>query len=362
MRISKKSAKKGAIFIALSLLCIFLLGISGNALGKAFLVSAWGYLPGTGLYLSEDKSYFRLALPSKSEDTSKIKNGNTPSSKEESFADTTPTGGTIGNIVKKHYSSTAGGLFLPFDGGALLKNVTSIPHEEVREHMKKEPSLKIETGTPEDKPQVLIYHTHTTESFEYVDKNTYDSAYNARTRDKTKNMVAVGDRITEKLKAAGIMTVHDSTEHDYPSYNGAYERSAETIKSYLEKYPSIKVMIDVHRDAITGNDGTRFGAVADIGGKKAAQLMIISGADNGKLNFPDFWSNLAFSGAVQTQLEADYPGLTRPILFDYRKYNQNLLPNSFLLEVGSHGNCLSESLYAGDLFGDSLVKVLLKTT
>ena len=360
MRISKKKIKKGAVFIALSLLCVFLLSVSGNALGKAFTVSAWGYLPGASLYISDkdSKSYFRLALPGRTSD-SEIKIGET-SSQEESFADTTPTGGTIGSIVKKHYASNAGGVFLPYDGGALLKNVTSIPHDEVREHMRNAPDLKIETGTAEDAPQVLIYHTHTTESFEYVDKSTYDSAYNARTRDKTRNMVAVGDRIVEKLKAAGIMTVHDDTEHDFPSYTGAYERSAETIKRYLEKYPSIKVMIDVHRDAISGDDGTRFGAVADVGGKKAAQLMIISGADNGKLNFPNFFSNLAFSSAVQTQLEEDSPGLTRPILFDYRKYNQNLLPNSFLLEVGSHGNCLTEAFYSADLFGDSLAKVLLK--
>ena len=358
MKISKKNIKKGAICIVFSLICVFLLRMYGNALGKAFLVSAWGYLPGSSLYLSGDKDYVRLTLPKPDSGAEKIKNGNNPPS--ESFSDTTPTGGITGSIIKKHYASAAGGLFLPFKGGALLKNVTEIPHDEVKTHMQNPPDLKIETNTPEDRPQVLIYHTHTTESFEYVDKNTYDNAYNARTRDKTKNMVAVGDKITGKLKAAGITTVHDDTEHDFPSYTGAYERSAVTINSYLEKYPSIKVMIDVHRDAITGDDGTRFGAIADVGGKKAAQLMIISGADNGKLNFPDFWKNLAFSGTVQSQLESDYPGLTRPILFDYRKYNQNLLPNSFLLEVGSHGNCLAEALYSGELFGNALTKVLLR--
>ena len=136
-----------------------------------------------------------------------------------------------------------------------------------------------------------------------------------------------------------------------------YERSEVTVKKYLEQYPTIKVVLDIHRDAIESN-GTRYSAVAEIGGKKAAQVMIISGCDNGKMNMPNYMENLKFATLLQNQMESDYPSFTRPILFDYRKYNQHLTTGSILIEVGSHGNSLDQAIYAGELVGKSLAKTL----
>ena len=169
----------------------------------------------------------------------------------------------------------------------------------------------------------------------------------------------IGDQIADQLEQAGIGVIHDSTIHDYPSYTGAYERSAETVKNLLVQYPSIRIVLDIHRDAI-GGDGIIKQPVAEIGGRKAAQVMIISGCDDGSMNMPDYLKNFRFACLLQQQLESDYPTLTRPILFDYRKYNQDLTTGSILIEVGSHGNTLEQVSCSGELIGKSLARALGK--
>lgn len=169
----------------------------------------------------------------------------------------------------------------------------------------------------------------------------------------------VGDHIAAQLEASGIGVVHSDAVHDYPSYTGSYARSAETVKGILARYPSIKVVLDIHRDAI-GSGGIIKQPVAEINGRKASQVMIISGCDDGTMGMPNYMQNFRFASLLQQQMETDYPGLTRPILFDYRKYNQDLTTGSLLIEVGSHGNTLEQSAYAGDLIGSSLARALLQ--
>ena len=116
-------------------------------------------------------------------------------------------------------------------------------------------------------------------------------------------------------------------------------------------------MLDIHRDAIiSGSTVTAPVTVTDEG--TAAQVMIISGCDNGNMNYPDYMKNLSFAGALQVQMETDHPGFTRPLLFDYRKYNQHLTTGSILIEVGSHGNTLEQALKSGEWIGDSLGRLL----
>ncbi len=179
-----------------------------------------------------------------------------------------------------------------------------------------------------------------------------------RSTDNTKNMVAVGNALEKALRDAGIGVVHDTTQHDYPSYNGSYERSAETIKSYLEKYPTIKIALDVHRDAIQREDDLIVKPTVEINGRKAAQLMIITGSDDGTMNVPEWRENLRFAASLQDAIEQDTPELTRPIFFCYRKYNMDLTTGSLLLEVGSNANTLDESVYTAELVGKSLARML----
>lgn len=209
--------------------------------------------------------------------------------------------------------------------------------------------------------QVLLVHTHTTESYAESDKGWYSKSYNPRTTDKSESVVAVADEIEKKLNAAGIKTLHVTTYHDYPEYTGAYNRARETIQSYLEKYPSIEMVIDVHRDSMTQSDGTKLKPTVTINGKKAAQVMIISGCDNeGDLNFSGWRNNLIIATQLQKQLADDYEGLARPLYFAPFRYNMDLTPNSLLIEFGTDVNTLEEAKYSGQMVGDSLVKVLEK--
>lgn len=211
--------------------------------------------------------------------------------------------------------------------------------------------------------QVLIIHTHTTECYAENDSTEYDPEYSPRTTDKHQNVIAVGDVIAEKLEAVGIHTLHVTTAHDYPQYNGSYDRAAETIKDYLERYPSIEMVIDVHRDAMTQDDGTKLKPTAMINGKKAAQVMIITGCDaGGKLDFPDWQYNLRMAMQLQRRLSEDYEGLMRPLYFAPYRYNMNLTPNSLLIEFGTDVNTLDEARYAAGMVGEGLAKVLLQYT
>ena len=205
-------------------------------------------------------------------------------------------------------------------------------------------------------PQVLIMHTHATECYESTEHSYTDPAFSARTTDTAVNMVAVGQQMTDILNAAGINTLHDTTLHDYPSYTGSYEKSNATVRSYLQQYPSIKVVIDVHRDAIQQADGTRVKPVVTINGEKSAQVMLISCADQDG-NLPNYKQNLRFAAAWQAQMEGMFPGLTRPVLFDYRYYNQDLTTGSLLIEVGGHANTLSEAMAAGRMAAQALAKL-----
>ncbi|WP_368184211.1 stage II sporulation protein P, partial [Anaerotruncus rubiinfantis] len=136
------------------------------------------------------------------------------------------------------------------------------------------------------------------------------------------------------------------------------ERSAETIKGYLKKYPTIKIALDIHRDGIQREDDLIVKPVVEVDGKKASQLMIITGSDDGTMNVPKWRENLRFAASVQDAIEQDFPGLTRPIFFCYRKYNMDLTTGSLLFEVGSNANTLEESKYTAGLIGQSIAKLL----
>lgn len=266
---------------------------------------------------------------------------------------------TLGKGTAKLIRTQYGGkllapLHIALKNNSYVKNKTKHSYDEVVAMSKAPMAFNLKKSK---EIQVLIMHTHATECYQDKISNFYSLANKTRTTDNNKNMTAVGKMIVAELNNAGIGAIQDTTQHDYPSYNGSYNRSAKTVSSYLKKYPSIKIVIDLHRDAITTNDLTVIAPAAKINGKSAAQVMIIAGCDNGKYNMPNYPKNLAFACRLQEQMEFAYKGLTRPILFDYRKYNQNLTTGSILIEVGSQGNSLDEAKYTGELIGKSLSKL-----
>lgn len=235
-----------------------------------------------------------------------------------------------------------------------VKNLSALTAEQILEIASSPSPITLENTS---EPQVLIYHTHATESYQTYDCDWYDLGFSARNADNTQNMVAVGNILEQKLLSAGIGVIHDTTQHDNPSYTGAYKRSKVTIENYLAQYPSIKVVLDIHRDALQG-ENVITAPTTEINGKKTAQLMMICCSDDGNGSQPNYIQNLSFACAIQQQLETDYPTITRPILLDDRNYNQELSAGALLVEVGGHGNTLAEAQRAMELFGESLIKVL----
>ncbi len=239
-----------------------------------------------------------------------------------------------------------------------IKNTNKNHSVDIKSILSKDPKCKIRK---DEEYQILVIHTHTTESYAEEDRSWYDKKTEWRNTDEKKNITSVGAIIADGLNEAGIKTLHITEKHDYPQYNGAYSRAKDTISEYLKKYPSIKMVIDVHRDSITRNDGTKVKPTAIIKEKKAAQVMIISGCDDeGDLNFPNWEYNLRMAIKLQEQITKDWPGLARPLYFAPFRYNMHMTPNSLLIEFGTEVNTLDEAQYTASLVTESLVSLLSK--
>ena len=156
------------------------------------------------------------------------------------------------------------------------------------------------------------------------------------------------------LNDAGITTLHDTTLHDSPSYTESYARSAQTARRYLEEYPSIKVVLDVHRDAMESGDA-RVRPLTTLDGQPTAQVMIIAGCNNGgTVQLPNWRLNLCFAAKWEERMEMLYPGLTRPVLCGYRFYNQDVSPGALLIEIGGHANTVQQAVRAGQYAAKAL--------
>lgn len=217
--------------------------------------------------------------------------------------------------------------------------------------------LTFEVQKNSDSPQVLIYHTHTSESYMDEDVDYFYESYYSRTQNTDFSVVSVGNVLAEKLNEKGIKTIHDTTVHD-STYNGSYDRSAQTIESNMNDYKDIKVVLDIHRDAI-GTDECKVKPVFTYNGKKGAQIMILSGCDYyGEMGFESWQNNLKFAMKLQNTAETMYPGMTRPLSFDYFAYNEYVCDGSLLIEVGAEANSIEQSEYTAELLANVIYEVL----
>ncbi len=236
-----------------------------------------------------------------------------------------------------------------------VRNVTVNSHVDVEDILKNGCKLPIIDYA---QPTVLIYHTHSTERYLPCDNGKFSSVYDGRSDDKTQNMVRVGEEIAAVLAAKGIGVVHDRNIYD-EVYTGAYEKSRAGVQAALQKYPSIVITLDIHRDAIYYDNLTRVKPVAEIENKKAAQLMIITGAEGGNVeNFKNWETNLSFALNFQNAVNTKYENLMKPTYFCNRKYNMDLTPYSLLIEVGTDVNTLEEAAYSARLLGDCLAEFI----
>lgn len=203
-------------------------------------------------------------------------------------------------------------------------------------------------------PTVLILHSHGSESYENTE-NFKESGY-YRTLDTRYNMVSVGQRLKELLEAGGISVVHDTTLHDHPSYNDSYANSRIGMKEYLKKYPSIRLVLDLHRDAARDKDGNQVGLTATIDGKKVAKLMLVVGT-NVRLKHPNWPENMSLAVKLHALLEKNHPGICRPISFRNQRFNQDLSPGALIIEVGAAGNDRQEALASAEILAETILEL-----
>lgn len=205
-----------------------------------------------------------------------------------------------------------------------------------------------------DGPRVLILHSHTTESYTQT-ADRYEETSPYRTLDAEHNMICLGGIVADILTAAGIEVIHDTAFHDYPSYNGAYTDAAASTKDYLERYPTIELILDLHRDAADTPTG-QLVTECSLGGETAAQLMFVLGTDE-RLSHPDWERNLALALKLQVLLEREDPGICRNMTLSKNRYNQHLGDRALLIEIGAAGNTLAQAELAARALAEAIVRL-----
>ena len=208
----------------------------------------------------------------------------------------------------------------------------------------------------QDAPTVLILHTHTTESYTKTSGENYEESGSYRTLDENYNMLSLGDLLTEKLEAGGLKVLHDRTLHDYPSYNGSYDDARKSIQKYLAEYPSIQLVIDLHRDAADTASG-QLSTSATVNGQESAQLMMFIGTNESGLNHPNWQRNLSLALKLHVLLERENPGLTRPIVLRAQRFNQDSTPWTILVEVGAAGDTHQKAVNAISPLAEAILEL-----
>lgn len=228
-------------------------------------------------------------------------------------------------------------------GNVKIKNETD--YELTQEMLK--PDIAIENKN------VIIFHTHSCESYTSSEKYPYTPTGNYRTTDLNYTVTRVGTELENQLKNYNFNVVHNQDYHDYPSYNGSYTRSLKTVEGILETAPS-DIIIDLHRDAVGSRSD--YAPTVKIGDEEAAQIMFVIGTNNGGLWHPNWNQNLKFAVKVQEKAEELYPGLFKPIMLTKSRYNQHTGKYANIIEVGATGNtleqCLNSMKYLAKIMND----------
>ena len=207
-----------------------------------------------------------------------------------------------------------------------------------------------------EEPTVLILHTHTTESYT-KGSEAYTETSRYRTLEAAYNMLSIGDAVAQQLTRKGITVIHDREVHDYPSYNGAYVHARSALEEILEQNPSIRLVLDLHRDALETAEGKQLRTLAEANGKPAAQLMLVVGTDVSRPSHENWQENLALALKLHIQLERLCPGIMRPLNLRAQRFNQDLSAGALLVEVGAAGNTREEALAAAELLAEAVAQL-----
>lgn len=207
--------------------------------------------------------------------------------------------------------------------------------------------------------KILIIHSHGSEAYTPRGKDFYLESDPYRTIDSEKNIVRVGAEMVAVFEQAGFEVIHDTTLYDYPNYNRSYTNAREGVERWLEQHPDIDLVLDIHRDALTGADGTPYRLVSGED-SEVAQVMLVVGTNDSGLEHPDWEKNLDFAVQLQRQLVSDHGTMIRPITLRSSRFNQDLSPHFLLVEVGGHGNGLQDALAGAKRFAGSVAIALME--
>lgn len=203
-------------------------------------------------------------------------------------------------------------------------------------------------------PTVLILHSHSTESYSgggYRETSPY------HTLDKDHNMLSIGTYVAKALEAKGISVIHDTAIHDNPSYDLSYSNSRRSVQEYLKRYPSIRLILDLHRDSYEDAAGNQVAHTVFSQGETLAPLMFVVGTDYGGLTHPEWQENLSLALKLQTQLESFCPGICRNLNLRTQRFNQDLSVGSLLVEVGASGNTHAQALKSAEVLAKAILSL-----
>lgn len=192
-----------------------------------------------------------------------------------------------------------------------------------------------------NKNNILIFHTHTCESYTQTEQYSYEESGTFRTTNLEYSVCKVGDTLEECLKQYGYTILHDKTYHDYPAYTGSYDRSLKTVQNILNNNTDINIAIDLHRDAIGDNS---YAPTVKIGDEYCARIMFVIGTDGGGLSHDNWRENLKIALKIQSKAEEMYPGLFKPMIVRNSRYNHHLAKGACIIEVGATGNTLEQCM------------------
>lgn len=209
-------------------------------------------------------------------------------------------------------------------------------------------------------PTILIIHTHGTEAYTPTPGTEYEEfGGEYRTADDRYNMISIGDELTRLLQQAGLSVIHDRTAYDLNDYLDSYDNSRTAVQKHLKEHPSIKMIIDLHRDAAEYADGTQWASTGTVDGEAAAKVMMVVGTNATGLNHPNWETNLSIAEKLTVQMERTYDGMARDLNLRGARFNQDLAMGALIAEVGAAGNTHEEAIRGVAVLAEAIVDLCL---
>lgn len=209
-----------------------------------------------------------------------------------------------------------------------------------------------------DEPTILIFHTHSTEAYTQTAERQYEPMGGYYTTDDRYNVVSLGAELARLLEERGLTVIHDTTKYELGDFNNAYDHSREGVKEILQENPSIKMVIDLHRDAAQYADGTEWATSATVDGEPSAQVMLVVGSNGTGLNHPNWQTNLSIAEKLKVMMERVCPGVARPINLRAARFNHDLAMGALIAEVGSAGNTHEEAMRAIPVLAETIASLV----